>query len=77
MKRIGIFAKRHHKDAVRLAEEVVAWLVERKIEVFVDQPLADAMAGVSGYTGRRSRRWSTWLSCWAVRHPAFRRPPGW
>jgi len=52
MKRIGIFAKRHHKDAVRLAEEVVAWLVERKIEVFVDQPLADAMAGVSGYPGQ-------------------------
>jgi len=52
MKRIGIFAKRHHKDAVRLAEEVTAWLVQRKIEVFVDQPLADAMSGVSGYPGQ-------------------------
>ena len=52
MKRIGIFAKRHHKDAVRLAEEVVAWLVERKIEVFVDEPLADAMAVASGYPGQ-------------------------
>ncbi|MGD9019570.1 MAG: NAD(+)/NADH kinase [Desulfuromonadales bacterium] len=52
MKRIGIFAKRHHKDAVRLAEEVVAWLVERKIEVFVDEPLAEAMAEASGYPGQ-------------------------
>jgi NAD+ kinase len=49
MKRIGIFAKRHHKDAVRLAEEVVAWLVEREIEIFVDAPLAKAMTGVRGY----------------------------
>ncbi|RLB67732.1 MAG: NAD(+) kinase [Deltaproteobacteria bacterium] len=52
MKRIGIFAKRHHKDAVRLAEEVVAWLVERKIEVFVDEPLADAMSDMRGYSGQ-------------------------
>ena len=52
MKRIGIFAKRHHKDAVRLAEEVVAWLIERKIEVFVDEPLADAMSDMRGYPGQ-------------------------
>ena len=52
MKRIGIFAKRHHKDAVRLAEEVIAWLAERRIEVFVDEPLADAMVGVTGYPGQ-------------------------
>ena len=52
MKRIGIFAKRHHKDAVRLAEEVVAWLIERKIEVFVDEPLADAMSDMHGYPGQ-------------------------
>ena len=52
MKRIGIFAKRHHRDAVRLAEEVIAWLVERKIEVFVDEPLAKSMTGVRGYPGQ-------------------------
>ncbi len=52
MKRIGIFAKRHHKDAIGLAEEVVAWLVKRKIEVFVDEPLAKAMSGVQGYPGQ-------------------------
>jgi NAD+ kinase len=52
MKRIGIFAKRHHEDAVRLAEEVVAWLVERKIEVFVDEPLANDMTDMSGYPGQ-------------------------
>jgi NAD+ kinase len=52
MKRIGIFAKRHHKDAIGLAGEVVAWLTERKIEVFVDQPLAQAMTGVQGYPGQ-------------------------
>ena len=52
MKRIGIFAKRHHKDAVRLAEEVRAWLLERKIEVFIDEPLAAAMEDVQGYPGQ-------------------------
>jgi len=52
MKRIGIFAKRHHKDAIGLAEEVVAWLVKRKIEIFVDEPLAKAMSGVKGYPGQ-------------------------
>lgn len=52
MKRIGIFAKRHHKDAVRLAEEVIAWLLERNIEVFVDEPLANSMADMRGYPGQ-------------------------
>lgn len=52
MKRIGIFAKRHHRDAVRLAEDVVAWLVERKIEVFVDELLANEMADMRGYPGQ-------------------------
>lgn len=51
MKRIGIFAKRHNKDAVRLAEEVVAWLVEQKIDVFVDESLAKDMTGMRGYPG--------------------------
>ena len=52
MKRIGIFAKRHHRDAVRLAEDVVAWLVERKIEVFVDELLANEMVDMRGYPGQ-------------------------
>ena len=52
MKRIGVFAKRHHKDAVRLAEDVVAWLVERKIEVFIDEPLTESMSDMQGYPGK-------------------------
>jgi NAD+ kinase len=52
MKRIGVFAKRHHKDAVRLAEDVVDWLVERKIEAFVDEPLAESMSDMQGYQGK-------------------------
>ena len=52
MKRIGVFAKRHHKDAIRLAKEVVAWLLDRKIEVFVDKPLSDAMENIRGYPGQ-------------------------
>ncbi|MEJ2470733.1 MAG: NAD(+)/NADH kinase [Desulfuromonadales bacterium] len=52
MKRIGIFAKRHHKDAVRLAEEVAAWLAERHIEVLVDESLAEAMTDTRGYPGQ-------------------------
>jgi len=52
MKRIGIFAKRHHQDAVKLAVDVVTWFRERDIEVFVDQPLAADMTGVKGYPGR-------------------------
>ena len=52
MKRIGVFAKRHQKDAVRLAEEVIAWLVERKIEAFVDEPLAESMSDMQGYPGK-------------------------
>lgn len=49
MKRIGIFAKRHNQDAVRLAEEVVVWLVDREIEVYVDESLAGAMPDMHGY----------------------------
>ncbi len=52
MKRIGIFAKRHHQDAVKLAVDVLTWLRERDIEVFVDEPLAEDMTGVKGYPGR-------------------------
>ena len=52
MKRIGIFAKRHNEDAVSLAVEVVAWLVDREIEVFVDEALAKAMPDMHGYPGQ-------------------------
>lgn len=52
MKRIGIFAKRHHQDAVKLAVDVLTWFNERDIEVFVDKALADDITGVKGYPGR-------------------------
>ncbi|MDH3998612.1 MAG: NAD(+)/NADH kinase [Desulfuromonadales bacterium] len=52
MKRIGIFAKRHHADAVQLAEKVIAWLGEREIEVCVDDALAKDIDGVRGYPGK-------------------------
>ncbi|HKL26855.1 MAG TPA: NAD(+)/NADH kinase [Desulfuromonadales bacterium] len=52
MKRIGIFAKRHHQDAIKLAGDVMSWLRERDIEVLVDKPLASDLDGVKGYPGR-------------------------
>jgi len=52
MKRIGLFAKRHHQDAVKLAVDVLTWFNERDIEVFVDKALADDITGVKGYPGR-------------------------
>ncbi len=52
MKRIGIFAKRHHQDAIKLAGDVMTWLNERDVEVFVDEPLAVDMGEVKGYPGR-------------------------
>ncbi len=52
MKRIGIYAKRNHPDAVRIAREVADWLQERGIEVFFDNPLAEEIGkGVPGYPG--------------------------
>jgi NAD+ kinase len=51
MKRIGIYAKRHHEGAVSLAEQVSVWLSQRDIEVFVDEPLAADMASSKGYPG--------------------------
>jgi NAD+ kinase len=52
MKRIGIFAKQHHKDAIRLAEEVAAWAEAKGLDVFVDDPLAQSMTNVRGYPGK-------------------------
>lgn len=42
MKRVGIFAKKHHPDAVRLAGELREWLRERDVEAFFDAALAKA-----------------------------------
>ncbi|MDT8441740.1 MAG: NAD(+)/NADH kinase [Desulfuromonadales bacterium] len=52
MKRIGIFAKRNNQDAVDLAREVAAWLLERKIEVLFDEALAREMGGAEGYPSK-------------------------
>jgi len=51
MKRIGIYAKRNHPGAVRLAREVMHWLCERSIEVYIEEPLAADMAEGKGYPG--------------------------
>lgn len=39
MKSVGIFVKRHHQDAVRVAGEVAAWFNSRGIAVLVDEAL--------------------------------------
>lgn len=52
MKRIGIYAKRNHPDAIRLAQEITAWLQERGSEIFLEKSLAEAMGGgAAGYPG--------------------------
>ena len=43
MKSIGIFVKRHHQDAVRVAAQVAEWLRGRGIEVLADEALAAAV----------------------------------
>jgi len=43
LKSIGIFVKRHHQDAVRVAGQVADWLTGRGIEVFADEVLAAAV----------------------------------
>lgn len=50
MKKIGIYAKRNHPGAVKLATEITAWLEDKGMEVLHDQPLAEEM-GVRGYSG--------------------------
>ncbi len=52
MKRIGIFAKRHHQDAVCLAQQVADWLMQRQIDVLVDEPLANEMSLVNSCPGK-------------------------
>jgi NAD+ kinase len=45
MKRIGVYAKYNHPDAVMLARDVVCWLRGRGLEVFLEKNLACNMAG--------------------------------
>jgi NAD+ kinase len=51
MQRIGIYAKRNHPAAVKVAGELSAWLQERGIAVFLEKPLAEAMGVGPGYPG--------------------------
>lgn len=51
MKRIGIYAKRNHVVAARLAGEAAQWLADRKIDVFLEEDLAAAMGRTGGYPG--------------------------
>ncbi len=51
MKRVGLYAKRNHPGAVKIAREISAWLQERGIEIYIDRPLADEMGGIPGYAG--------------------------
>lgn len=45
MQKIGIYAKCNHPDAVMVAREVVDWLRERGLEVFLEKQLARSMGG--------------------------------
>ncbi len=45
MKRIGIYAKCSHPDAVQVAGEVLEWLEGRRLEVFAEQQLAQKLDG--------------------------------
>lgn len=51
MKRVGVFAKRNHPEAVEIARQVTDWLQERGIEVFHDKALAEDLGTVQGYPG--------------------------
>ncbi|MHB1397549.1 MAG: NAD(+)/NADH kinase [Trichloromonadaceae bacterium] len=51
MKRVGVFAKRNHPEAVEIAREVTSWLQERGIEVFHDKALAEDLGTGQGYPG--------------------------
>lgn len=48
MQRIGVFAKRNQPDAVKLAGQVQAWLVERGLTVMLEERLAVKM-GANGH----------------------------
>ncbi|MDO3376718.1 NAD(+)/NADH kinase [Geoalkalibacter halelectricus] len=40
MKSVGIYAKKHHPDAVGFGREVMNWLQERGLEVYLEEDLA-------------------------------------
>ena len=48
MKLVGIFVKRHHQDAIRVAGEVAAWLNGRGITVLAEEALAAEIADALG-----------------------------
>ncbi len=48
MKLVGVFVKRHHQDAVRVAGEVAAWLSVRGITVLADETLAAELPDALG-----------------------------
>lgn len=53
MKRIGIYVKKNHPDAVEFAREVTAWLRDRNKQVFLEQGLAEALGGENqGYMAK-------------------------
>ena len=49
MKVIGIIAKRHQPLATELAGEIRGWLLQRDVEVVLEQDLAAELGGVQGY----------------------------
>lgn len=48
MQAIGIFVKRHHQDALRVAAEVSTWLTARDLAVLVDDAIAAEIPGSRG-----------------------------
>lgn len=40
MKRVGLYAKKHHPDAVGFGREVMTWLEQRGLEVLLEEDLA-------------------------------------
>jgi len=53
MKRIGLYAKRNHPGAAKLAKEVMQWLQERGLEVYLNKHVAKEMGPeYQGYSGR-------------------------
>jgi NAD+ kinase len=51
MQRIGIYAKRNHPAAVKVAGELSAWLQQRGIAVFLEKPVAVGLGVGRGYRG--------------------------
>lgn len=45
MRKIGIYAKCNHPDAVMVARDVVCWLRDRGLEVFLEKSLAQNIGG--------------------------------